>query len=181
MNTEYEGRILNINKQEIVKKLEELNAEFKWEQLQKRYVYDFKPVLPNKWIRLRTNGIETTLTIKDITSNQIDGTKELEIIVDDFEKTDSILKELGYEPKAFQENKRICYYLHNVEIDIDSWPQIPDYIEIEGSNEEEVLKTVEFLGFSKEEIVTKDVEAIYKSYGIDLPKIEHLELESERK
>ncbi len=38
MNTEYEGRILNINKQEIVKKLEELNAEFKWEQLQKRYV-----------------------------------------------------------------------------------------------------------------------------------------------
>ncbi len=181
MNIEYEARILNINKQEMIQKLEELQAEFKWEKLQRRYVYDFQPALPNKWIRLRTNGFETTLTIKDITSNKMDGTKELEITVDDFEKTASLLKELGYNPKAFQENKRRRYYLNNVEIDIDSWPQIPDYIEVEGKNEEEVLKTIELLGFSKKDIVTADVETIYKEYGIDLPKIEYLELENDRK
>lgn len=181
MNIEYEARILNINKQEMIQKLEELQAEFKWEKLQRRYVYDFQPALPNKWIRLRTNGFETTLTIKDITSNKMDGTKELEITVDDFEKTASLLKELGYNPKAFQENKRRRYYLNNVEIDIDSWPQIPDYIEVEGENEEEVLNTIELLGFSKKDIVTTDVETIYKEYGIDLPKIEYLELENDRK
>ena len=181
MNIEYEARILNINKQEMIQKLEELQEEFKWEKLQRRYVYDFQPALPNKWIRLRTNGFETTLTIKDITSNKMDGTKELEITVDDFEKTASLLKELGYNPKAFQENKRRRYYLNNVEIDIDSWPQIPDYIEVEGKNEEEVLKTIELLGFSKKDIVTADVETIYKEYGIDLPKIEYLELENDRK
>ena len=36
----------------------------------------------NKWIRLRTNGIKTTLTYKDAESNTIDGTKEVEIEVE---------------------------------------------------------------------------------------------------
>ncbi len=35
-------------------------------------------------------------------------------------------------PRAVQENKRCHYILEDVEIDIDSWPMIPDYIEIEG-------------------------------------------------
>lgn len=56
MNTEYEVRILNINKEEVIKKLENLNASFEWDALQKRYVYDFNPKLNGKWIRLRTNG-----------------------------------------------------------------------------------------------------------------------------
>ena len=79
MNIEYEARILNINKNEIRSKLESLGATFKFDCLQQRYTYDFNPVKPKKWIRLRTNGIETTLTTKDITSDKIDGTKELEI------------------------------------------------------------------------------------------------------
>lgn len=181
MKTEYEIRILNINKEEMKKKLESLNAKFQGERLQKRYVYDFNPVLPNKWIRLRTNGIETTLTIKNVKNKNIDGTEELEIAVSDLEKTNLILKELGYIPKAVQENKRCRYILNGVEIDIDSWPQIPDYIEIEGKNEEEVYKTVEILGFTKENTTGKDVESVYKDYGIDLNKIEILELEENRK
>lgn len=181
MKTEYEIRILNINKEEMKKKLESLNAKFQGERLQKRYVYDFNPILPNKWIRLRTNGIETTLTIKNVKNKNIDGTEELEIAVSDLEKTNLILKELGYIPKAVQENKRCRYILNGVEIDIDSWPQIPDYIEIEGKNEEEVYKTVEILGFTKENTTGKDVESVYKDYGIDLNKIEILELEENRK
>ena len=42
VNTEYEVRVLEINHDEMVKKLESLGAEFKFEALQQIYVYDVK-------------------------------------------------------------------------------------------------------------------------------------------
>lgn len=101
MHIEYEVRVLEINVKEIEKKLKEVGAKFCWDHLQKRYVYDFMPKIEGKWIRLRTNGDKTTLTIKNIVSSQIDGTQELEIVVDDFEKTNSILNELGFVAKGY--------------------------------------------------------------------------------
>ena len=130
MKTEYEVRVLEINKEEMIKKLESLHAERVGEFNQKRYVYDTIPKEDGKWIRLRTNGKETTLTYKDITSNKIDGTKEVEIVVSDIEATNELLNRIGFFSKAYQENDRIRYMLDGVEIDIDSWPLIPTYLEI---------------------------------------------------
>ena len=58
---------------------------------------------------------------------------------------------------------------------------IPTYLEIEGSSEEEVYKTLELLGFSKSQITTRDVEGIYNDYGHDVMEIKELKLEEERK
>ena len=166
---EYEVRVLGINPEEIKDKLKGLNAILIEDVFQKRYVYDFKPVEPNKWIRLRTNGTTTTLTIKNVESSNIDGTKEMEIIVNDFDATNEILKELGYTPRGLQENKRIKYDLNGVEVDIDTWPRIPTYLEIEGKNEEEVYKTLEILGISKDKAISLNTQSIYREYyGIDL-------------
>lgn len=181
MHTEYEVRVLEINQKELEKKLKKLNAKFEWDLFQKRYVYDFIPKEDGKWIRLRTNGKKTTLTIKNITSSKIDGTQELEIEVDSFEKTNLMLKELGYIPKGYQENRRIKYQLNGVEIDIDMWPNIPTYLEIEGTSEEVVYHTLEILGYKKEEATAKDVEKIYQEYGYQLEEIKKLKLEEERK
>ena len=74
MHIEYEVRILEIDEDQIKKKLDEI-AKFEWNQLQRRYVYDFIPKEKNKWIRLRTNGDKTTLTIKNLVNSKIDGTK----------------------------------------------------------------------------------------------------------
>ena len=155
MNTEYEVRILNIDQEKIKNKLKELNAKFQWDCLQRRYVYDFVPKVDGKWIRLRTNEKKTTLTIKNLISAKIDGTKELEIEVDDFEKTNLLLQELGFKPKGYQENRRCQYLLDGVEVDIDLWPLIPAYLEIEGKNEAEVYNTLEKLELFKEKITTK--------------------------
>ena len=91
-----------------------------------------KPVEKDKWIRLRTNGNVTTLTYKNIVSNTIDGTKEVEFEVEDFNKANEFLERIGFKNRSYQENERIQYILSNVEIDIDSWPMIPTYMEIEG-------------------------------------------------
>ena len=168
---EYEVRVLEINKEEIQEKLNQLNAKLIEDVFQKRYVYDFNPVVPSKWIRLRTNGYKSTLTIKNVESSNIDGTKEIEIEVSDFDTTNEILKELGYNPRAIQENKRIKYDLNGVEVDIDTWPKIPTYLEIEGTSEEEVYNTLELLGIPKEKSTALDVQSIYEEvYGIDLDK-----------
>ena len=181
MHTEYEVRILEIDIEKVKKKLDMIGAKLIFDNLQRRYVYNFKPVILTKWIRLRTNGKKTTLTIKDITSTKIDGTKELEVVVDDFEKTNLLLNELGYSPKGYQENRRVQYDYNGTEIDIDFWPMIPTYLEIEGNSEEEVYNVVKLLDFDKNDVTTEGVEKIYLNYGYDLEKIYELKLEEERK
>ena len=168
---EYEVRVLEINKEKILERLKQLDAKLVEDVFQIRYIYDFNPTIPGKWIRLRTNGSKTTLAIKNIESLKIDGTKEIEIEVSDFYTTNEILKELGYVPKGIQENKRIRYDLNGVEIDIDTWPKIPTYMEIEGKTEIDVYKTLELLGIPKERATSLDVQGIYKEvYGIDINK-----------
>ena len=175
---EYEVRVLDINVEEIKNKLKELNASLVEEVFQRRYVYDFHPVNPDKWIRLRTNGKVATLTIKEVNKDTIDGTKELEIVVDDFDTTNKILNELGYKPRAVQENKRIKYDLNGVEIDIDTWPRIPSYLEVEGKSEEEVYRTLDILGIPKDSVTALNTQSIYKEiYGIDISIEEMLSFE----
>ena len=65
-------------------------------------------------------------------------------------------------------NNRIRYMLDGVEIDIDSWPMIPTYLEIEGKDEASVLTMVEKLGLDKEKVTSLDVQSVYKEiYNID--------------
>lgn len=179
MKTEYEARILEINKEEFIKKLENLGATKVADYIQKRYIYDFNPAIKGKWIRLRDTGKETTLTIKEIKEETIDGTKELEIKVNDFDTTNLILEELGYKHRLYQENKRTRYMLNNIEIDIDTWPMIPTYVEFEGDSEENIIKAIEELGYKKEDIITYGVSKIYMHYGLDIDAYQELKFENE--
>ena len=175
MKTEYEIRVLEINKEEIVNKLEKLGAIMKGNFKQKRYVYDLKPAENGKWIRLRTNGKVTTLTYKDIVSNTIDGTKEVEFEVEDFDKANEFLEKIGFINRSYQENERIQFILNNVEIDIDSWPMIPTYMEIEGKSEEEVFNMKRVLNIDESNVTTLNCDDIYRQiYKIDISKIKEL-------
>ncbi len=175
MNIEFELRVLDVVESEMIQKLEALGAEKVGEFDQKRYVYDFNPKRENEWIRLRTNGAKTTLCYKNIEKNSLDGTKELEIEVSSLEKTNEMLNVLGYTAKAYQENRRVRYVLDGIEIDIDSWPLIPTYMEIEGSNEEEVLNMAKKLDIPEDRISYLNCEDIYKKiYGINIDEIKEL-------
>ena len=175
MKTEYEIRVLEVDKEEMIKRIEQLGATKVGEYHQRRYVYDFHPAQEGKWIRLRTNGYETTLAIKDIEKNTIDGTKEIEFKVDNFDEANLFLNQLGYFAKGYQENNRIQYKLNDVEIDIDAWPMIPIYMEIEGPDAESVNKVLEKLDVEKDKITALNCKDIYKNiYNIDISKIKRL-------
>ncbi len=175
MHKEIEERVLEIDIDKMISKLESLGARKIGEWYQKRYVYDFNPKRENEWIRLRDTGEEITLTYKNVEENTTDGTKELEIKVDNFEDTNTLLEILGYKSKAYQENKRIRYILDSVEIDIDSWPLIPSYMEIEAKSVQEIKKIEELLEVNEEKITTLNCQDIYgKIYNIDIDNIKKL-------
>lgn len=176
MIKEIEVRILEINEREFEKKIFNNGGKKVGEFLQKRFIYDFNPKDSNRWIRVRTNGIKSTLTIKSIENNKkIDGIGELEIFVSDFDKTNEILKYLGFSARNYQENYRKDYVMNDVKISIDSWPLIPTYVEIEGDTKKSVIEALHLLGYSYEEATTLDVLSIYKEiYGIDIIKIKQL-------
>ncbi len=174
METEFEVKILKIDVEQIKNKLEEIGAKKHLERNMRRYVYDINKDNKNSWIRLRDNGQNVTLTIKEIHSDEVDGTKEVEIKVDDFEKTNLLLNKLGFFAKAYQENKRISYKLDNVEIEIDFWPKIPPYLEIEAKSAEEIEKVVKLLGFNLDQTTSIGVQKVYEKYGLNIDDFKEL-------
>jgi len=180
MHTEIEERILEINKDEVIKKLESLGAKKVGEWFYRRYTYDFTPKRESEWIRLRTNGKETTLTYKNVETREIDGTKELEIEVSNFEEANEFLEILGYKHKDYQENKRIRYMLNDVEIDIDTWPMIPTYMEFEGPSIEKIKEVEDLLEVDKSKITTLFCDEIYREfYGIEILNMKELKFKEE--
>lgn len=172
MDTEYEIKVLEINVDQITKQL--LGAGFTQQPTQpfRRFVYTVGS--SGDWVRLRTDGSKSTLTYKSFGHNSIDGVKELEIVVSDFEKTHQLLGLLGYKAKTYQENRRTNFVLGDVEISIDEWPKIPAYLEIEAKNKQSVEKWLNQLGLNQENTTSEPTSAVYQKYGLDLDSFESL-------
>lgn len=141
---------------------------------------------PNKWIRLRKTIEEypnqerkelTTLTIKHILRNNETGIqqmKETEIIVNSMEETNELLTDLGFSYRSYQEKRRVKYKLNEHEIDIDTWPGLPTYFEVEGKNKEDLEKLLTALGYSFEEAVSCTVDVLYQEIGMDINNMKEL-------
>lgn len=188
MSTEYEVRKLNIDLIKIIDKIESVGAELQDVYYQKRYVYDVIPPQKGRWVRLRSKcgvktGEKTTLTVKEIISREIDGTKEHEIDVESFEVMNVILEKSGLKSRSFQENFRITYNLDEVDLDIDKWPMIPPLVEIEGPAQADLFRILGVMEIGKDEVTTMDIDTAYRDvYGINLDNIPHLAFtDAERK
>ena len=133
-----------------------------------------------KWIRLTKTVAEndigeksefTTITIKHILKNNESGIqqmKETEIVVNSFEETNELLENLGFFYRSYQEKKRKKYVLNDHEIDIDTWPGLPTYFEIEGENKVDLETMLNLLGYSFEEAVSCTADELYQERGIDI-------------
>ena len=179
MNTECEVRVLDIDVSEIVDKLNEIGAKKIGEYDQKRYVYNVVPGQYGKFIRLRTNGEKTTLTYKEKLYTSMSSTKELEMEIEDFSKAHMFLKTVGFNEDKYIENKRIIFVDGDVEFDIDCYPMIPPYIEIEAPNEDIVNAYIEKLGLSSHEATVGSLKSIYNRYDIDFEKIKEVKFQED--
>lgn len=174
MKTEYEVRVLEIDVEKLIHRLEKLGAKKVGDWNQRRYVYDIDSNSKSRWIRLRTNGQNTTLTYKEIREQTVDGTQEIEFEVENFDTVNEFLQKVGFLNGRYQENHRIRYMLNDVELDIDTWPMIPTYLEIEAQNEQQIYDMIKLLELENEKITAEDVVEVYKNYGHEINDIKIL-------
>ena len=73
---------------------------------------------------------------------------------------------------AFLSKKRIklikdtiTYILDGYEIDIDTWPGIPTYFEVEGESEEDLENILNKLGYSMKDTISCTADDVYRKYG----------------
>ncbi|MGW5258140.1 class IV adenylate cyclase [Streptomyces sp. NPDC004012] len=146
-------------------------------RLMRRYVYDTIPAVPGRWVRLRDTGTDVTLCVKQITTDAVDGTHETEIAVDSFEEAAALLRLTGLTPRGYQENRRTSYTLGSVRLEVDEWPRIPPYLEIEGDDESQVWASAAALGIDRDHLTSINTTKVYSLYGIDLDSIADLRFE----
>ena len=177
MPIEYEAKLLDIDPTTTAQTILDAGGTLLGTSLQRRYVYDIDPNDQTTWIRPRDNGTNTTLAVKEIAHDGIDGTTETETTVSDFDATHQILAKLGYTPKGYQENTRTSFTLGPARLEIDQWPHIPPYLEIEADTPADVHATAHLLGINPDNLTSQNTTAIYQHYGIDLAAIPHLTFE----
>lgn len=170
---EKEVKFLDIDIEILEKKLHSIGAKKMFTVLYKRKVFDYPDLRLNKeasWVRLRDEGDKTTLTFKKrlgvgSSVHGDTGMEEIEITVDDFSKTVLVLERIGLREKFYEENKRTRYVLNDIHFDIDTWPLLPPYLEIEADSWSNVDKAIILLGLDPKEKKICSTHQIYTLYG----------------
>jgi len=175
MSIEYEAKFVNINKNLIRKKLQNIGAElFKPEFLQKRIAFDLPDGYKRKgaWARVRDEGDKITMSFKSVDGDKIHNQKEICLKVNNFEEAENFLNAIGCKAKSYQENKREIWNLDDVEITIDEWPFLDPFIEIEGESEDKVKSVAEKLEFDYSKAIFGATDVLVNiKYGIPLDVI----------
>jgi adenylate cyclase class 2 len=147
---EIECRFLEIDKDKLVRKLIELGAKDLGEvMLEETIIYDkdLNWKTDNRFIRIRKTGNETKVSYKEHASHTVDGAYEIEFDVEDAKKAELLFEKIGLNPYRHQQKKRHTFELNNITFDIDTWPQIPTYLEIEAGSEDELKEATKLIGY----------------------------------
>lgn len=168
---EIECRFLEVDKGALVKKLRALGAEDEGESLlRETIIYDreLKWRDEMKFLRLRTMGARgTVLTYKEHRAHTVDGTYEIEVSVEDHKTMEHLLTAIGFVAFRHQEKMRHTFRLDGVTLDIDTWPRIPAYVEMEGASEAALKAAAGAVGYDWKDADLHNARwVIENKYGI---------------
>lgn len=153
---EIECRFLEIDKDALIKKLLGLGAQDKGEIiLEETIIYDpeGKWRNENRFVRLRKVGDKTKLTYKEHREHTVDGTYEIEFGIEDYHKAELLFEKIGLKPFRHQQKKRHTFHLNGVTLDIDTWPRIPTYVELEGESEQSLKDVANLVGLDWKDVI----------------------------
>lgn len=165
MQTEIEVKFLDVDHNEIRAKLENIGAVCEQPmRLMRRVVID-SDVMKQKggFLRVRDENGKVTMTYKQFDKLSVDGARELEITVSDFDTAVQILEQSGLPYRSFQESKRETWKLDGAEIVLDEWPWLKTYIEIEGESETQLQQISSKLGLDWDTAQFGDVMVAYRA------------------
>jgi predicted adenylyl cyclase CyaB len=152
MDIELECKFIKQNHDLIRKKLKEHGAELiQKERLMVRANYDFPDYRLFKehkaWVRVRDEGDVVILSYKQSDDSTLKGMQAVDLRVDSFERANDFCLALGMIKKAYQETKRESWLLGDVQVELDTWPWLSPYVELEAPNETSLKNVAKMLGF----------------------------------
>lgn len=204
VNDELELKILEVDKDQIIQKLEALGWVRILDDITQIETVDFlknesfiiaedkalprfipiiqkineitqwKATLFENWayLRIRKEGEKSEVILKYKMETELNAKLEKEISFNfeysEWEELSAYLKSIGLRDNFFQEKQRVSYVLENLDIrvDIDTWPKIPTYIEIEWHSFENIYKVVQLLWYTEADTSSEWAWKIFKKYGI---------------
>ena len=143
---EIEMRFDNIDTNQLRKKLKSIGAKIsKDKRIMPLVSFNHPKKKKNTYIRIRDEGEEVTLTFKNRLNEKYP--VEREVVISDFDEGVAILKLIGCKERYYIEKLRETWKIDGCkEIVIDSYPGLPEYIEIECDTEKNVFNTAKKLG-----------------------------------
>lgn len=159
---EIEATFININKDQLRAQLKELGAKLlQPETLMRRTIFNIDD---HSFVRVRDEGNRITMSYKRLDKLSLSGMKEICLDVNNYDDAINFVKICGLKPKAVQETLREEWELGEVELDIDTWPWLPAFVEIEGPSETAVETVAEKLGLQMTDALYGSVDEVYKIY-----------------
>jgi adenylate cyclase class 2 len=165
MKTEIEVKFLNIDHDAMREKLRAIGGVCERPMRRMSRVTIDSPAMTehNAFLRVRDEGHRVTMTYKQFDALSVDGAKEVEVIVEDFDKTIRILQAAGLSSDSFQESKRETWRVGDAEVVLDEWPWLYPYMEIEAGSETCLKEAASMLDLDWSEAVFGDVMVAYRA------------------
>lgn len=167
MKPEIEAKFLDVDHEALRAKLKELGAErVQPLRLTKRKNYDFSDGRLSEiggWVRLRDEGDKITLSYKQLNDRTLHGTHEVSVVVSDFASADALLQTIGLQARTYQETKRESWRLGKFEIELDEWPWVKPFVEIEGPDEAGLKELAAKLGLTWDKACHGSAEIVYRA------------------
>lgn len=168
MQVEIEGKFLNIDAEALRRKLDGVGAKLiHKEQLMRRKNFDYPDGRLEKiggWVRVRDEGDQVALAYKQLFDRTLEGTKEISVVVNNFDDICNLLLAIGLDHKSYQETKRERWDLDGVDVTIDTRPWIPTFVELEAPTEEKLEEAAKVLGLGWSLVLHGSVETAYQHY-----------------
>ena len=169
---EIEVKILDVNPAQIRTRLKKIGAKKYFDgDVHAVYFDTADDQLKKKGVvlRVRTAGDRVELCAKgNRKKSRFKNIDEFEVVTGDYEQTVALLQMLGYVRRRESIRRRECYKLGAIKYDLDFYPGIPPFIEVESGTEDDVVRGVEKLGYMMDNttnMTAQEVEAYYKSEG----------------
>ncbi len=167
---EIEVKILEVEPAKIVERLKELGAKKIFDgEIVASYLdfADRSMANQEKMLRLRKKDKAVELTFKtEISKEEAKVMKELEVYVDDFTTMKKIFESIGLQEYAQARKHRTSFELNGVRFEIDKFPNVPPFLEIEAPTLEKLKAAVIDVGYSMEDTKAWSGGDVLKHYGV---------------
>ena len=166
METEFEAKFYPVDKKKTRNKLRDIGAKLLTpERKMRRAIVDRRvnKQLRCDYIRVRDEGdrIRISAKIHADVGGKVSDQKEVDLLVNDYDKAIQVIKAMGFEFDKYQETLRETWELDGAEVEIDTWPGLESYVEIEANSEKKVKDIALKLGFDWRKKRITSVVVIY--------------------